>query len=231
MNNKKSNFGESLKNLLNMTSAVMAASVLFVVLIACVASYAAQKEFNISDVPNLIHVPTVRQGTNYTCGVASLQSILMYYGIDSREDKLSKSLNVNGDHARADEIKSYSESIGFKVTQLHNMTAGELRKQIDKKNPVMICLQAWEDEGTTSEQYKNIWDAGHWVVVIGYDKNNFYFMDPSTMGNYTYIPVNEFLVRWHDKEDGTDFRYIHFGMSFEAPNQAVYDPMKITKLE
>jgi len=44
------------------------------------------------------------------------------------------------------------------------------------------------------------WEDGHYVVGIGYDSNNIYFMDPATMGNYTYIPVDEFLARWHDKD-------------------------------
>lgn len=35
------------------------------------------------------------------------------------------------------------------------------------------------------------------LSIIGYDLERFYFMDPSTLANYTYIPVQEFEDRWH----------------------------------
>ena len=41
-------------------------------------------------------------------------------------------------------------------------------------------------------------DCGHWVVAIGYNKDNIFFMDPSTSGNYTYIPKDKLVARWHD---------------------------------
>jgi hypothetical protein len=48
------------------------------------------------------------------------------------------------------------------------------------------------------------------VVAIGYDAKNMYFMDPATTGNYTYIPIPEFLTRWHDVDGHTRLR--NFGM-------------------
>ncbi len=40
----------------------------------------------------------------------------------------------------------------------------------------------------------------HYAVAIGYDEKHIYFMDPSTLGHYTFIPIAEFLDRWHDMD-------------------------------
>lgn len=39
---------------------------------------------------------------------------------------------------------------------------------------------------------------GHYNVLVGYDHENFFLMDPSTQGHYAYIPQSEFIDRWHD---------------------------------
>src|SRR5205823_4615259 len=58
----------------------------------------------------------------------------------------------------------------------------------------------WQDKTHVRDfkPWATDWDDGHWVVAVGYDKNNLYFMDPSTAGRYTYIPKAQFLERWHD---------------------------------
>lgn len=46
---------------------------------------------------------------------------------------------------------------------------------------MIVAIQAWAEEGV---DYNNDWDDGHYVVVIGYDSDNMFFMDPSTLGIY-----------------------------------------------
>lgn len=176
----------------------------------------------------LICVPTVRQATDHTCGVASLQSILMYHGIDCREDILAGKLNVT-DHAKIAEIDRYMTGLGFKVTQYREMSLDDLKKLLDRGLPVLVCVQAWEAPGTTVEAYRQCRDSGHWVVAIGCDAANVYVMDPSTLGNYAYVPIDEFVARWHDSADGETF--IRFGMTFESAKPPVYRPDEIKKME
>jgi predicted double-glycine peptidase len=38
----------------------------------------------------LLNLPDVRQSKSYTCGPSSLQAVLMYYGIEKREDILAE---------------------------------------------------------------------------------------------------------------------------------------------
>ncbi len=48
----------------------------------------------VEDVPDLIHVPRLRLGSTFTCGVTALQSVRYYYDSqdESREDDLAKLL-------------------------------------------------------------------------------------------------------------------------------------------
>jgi hypothetical protein len=49
--------------------------------------------------------------------------------------------------------------------------------------PPMVCLQAWSED-SDGLTWRERWEDGHYVVVIGYDNENLYFMDPSTLSLY-----------------------------------------------
>lgn len=164
---------------------------------------------NISLPKNLIRVPLVQQATDYTCGVAAVQSILMYWGDEYREDQLVPLLKCKAVHGtNYVNIANFAKQQGFNVQIKKNMTVAELSAQIDKRRPVICLIQAWPDKPVN---FANDWDDGHYVVAVGYDDKNFYFMDPSTLGNYTYIPRKEFERRWHDVQK--DIKLVHFGMT------------------
>ena len=78
---------------------------------------------------------------------------------------------------------------------------------------------------TVYVDYTADWDDGHYVVVVGYDDAHFYFMDPSVLGSYTYLPLEALLARWHDcyLENGQIVRLHHFGLAFTGTTVA-YDP-------
>lgn len=175
---------------------------------------------------NLIRVPMTRQATDYTCGVAALQSVLMYYGDEFREQVLSRELKANpGEGTAYEQIVRFARSKGYKVSIHKNMTVAALKALIDRGKPVICLIQAWPERKV---DYATDWEDGHYVVAIGYDSANFYFMDPSTLGNYTYIPIKEFLTRWHDTD--TRVKLEHFGMVVEKA-KPVYTPSSIKKLE
>ena len=52
------------------------------------------------------------------------------------------------------------------------MTISDLEHNVQNNYLTIILFQAWADAGT---DYKNDWSDGHYVVVIGYDKDNLYF--------------------------------------------------------
>ena len=176
---------------------------------------------------NIIRIPMTRQATNYTCGVAALQSVLMFYGDEFLESDLAKLLKANPQEGTAyAEMKRFSESKGYNVQVYKDMKVSDLKKLLDAGKPVICVIQAWPERKVN---YKTDWDDGHYVVAIGYDDGNVYFMDPSTLGNYTYIPTDEFLVRWHDTDSKVKLN--HFGMVVQKKAKRAYHADGVKKLE
>lgn len=178
-------------------------------------------------VSHLIHVPLTRQATDYTCGVAALQSILYYYGQEIRQDVLAEKLqSTPEDGTTYPNIVKYAQSQGFDVAVHTDLTLVDLRGYIDRQQPVLLAIQAWRD--TPGDWLKDEED-GHYVVAVGYDRENFYFMDPSTLGNFAFIPNDEFLSRWHDTYQGAALQ--HFGIVMTKPSAERYDFDKIKRME
>jgi uncharacterized protein YvpB len=76
----------------------------------------------------------------------------------------------------------------------------DLERAVDRGEPTIVAAQAWQSVPATAslKPWETDWDDGHYLVVVGYDRANLYFMDPSTEDHYTYIPGDEFVQRWHD---------------------------------
>lgn len=173
-------------------------------------------------------MPLVRQGTDYTCGVAAFHSVLGYYGQDIRDDKLIKALHSKpkiGTEYRF--ILKEAARLGYNAQMYTDMTLAGLQALIDQGKPPIVIIQAWADKPV---DYATDWKDGHYVVAVAYDGDNVYFMDPSTLGNYTYIPVAEFLVRWHDRDDLTRQKLNHGTIVIDGKPPA-YDPDAIKRME
>lgn len=194
----------------------------------------------------ILRLPLIRQSTDYTCGVACVQSILRYagYDFDIREDRLAEILKADPEQGTgyhniveylnsvrycAREEGSSAVSDGVQVFQAEdkvNISVTQLMGYIDEGKPVICALQAWGNAGDTGD-YRNVWDEGHYVIAIGYDEDNIIFMDPSTMGAYTYIPKAELPARWHDEDSSA--RLDHFGIIVTL--NADYDQIKCFKIK
>lgn len=177
----------------------------------------------------------MRQATDYTCGVACTESILYYNGIDYREDDLAQALRATEEDGTriADIVEflhragpgtgywmgqgaEFQNGIGAELRT--DITLDDLRVEIDGGHPVICSIQAWSI--AESEDYAADWEDGHYVIAVGYDADNVYFMDPSTRGNYTYIANDEFMTRWHDVD--ADRQLQQPGIIITNPNP-VYD--------
>lgn len=180
---------------------------------------------SLSEIEHLIRVPQIRQADGYGCGVACLQSVLYFYGKELDYETIKKAVKAspeNGtDHRN---IIKFVQTLGLKVEVRKGMTTFELQDLIDQEKPVILILQAWADRGKNVAQG---WDSGHYAVGIGYDSNNIYMMDPSTLGHYAFIPIEEFVSRWHDK-DG-NIRLVHAGIIISGKRQ--YDADQLKKLQ
>jgi predicted double-glycine peptidase len=188
----------------------------------CHAAYAS------SFIPEkLIRLPLTRQATDYTCGVAVVQSVLYYNGIEYRQDILEKELGATPDDGTSHiEMRSFLVNQGIGAEFEENLTLEKLIEYLRSDKPVICLIQAWN--GQEDYDYSNSWEDGHYVVAVGFDDKAIYFMDPSTLGNYTYIPFDEFQTRWHDGDTGN--MYYNAGIVITNSNP-VFDPANILKLE
>jgi predicted double-glycine peptidase len=193
----------------------------------CVDADAARTNPRMSDV-KLIKVPLTRQATDYTCGAAATQSVIGYYGDNVREAALATQLKTNSKIGTAyRNIEAYAKRHGYECKVYKNSTLPALEKMVDSGTPVMCLIQAWPERKV---DFGKDWDDGHWVVAVGHDANNMYFMDPCTLGKYTFIPRDEFLRRWHDT-DGKE-KLTHFAMTLvKRSAKTTHDPDEIVPME
>jgi len=148
--------------------------------------------------PRLLRVPDVRQATVYTCGPASLQSVLAYYGRgEPRECVLAKQLRTTRRWGtEPEDLKRVAERYGLRAEIRSNMTLAELDRLARQRVPVIVDYQAWPDG--KGPAWRRDWADGHYSVLIGTDRRNVYLEDPVLLGRRGYIPRKEFRARWHD---------------------------------
>jgi len=166
--------------------------ILKIIFIAYVVSGCSQNKIELLDFPN------TRQSFEYSCGPSAVQSILAYYGENFRESELIGLLKTAKDEGTyIKDIVEFLHYQGFTTKEKTKMTTDELFRYIDKNIPVIVLIQAWGSEKDFNNHYQNCWDDGHFVVVIGYTGKNVLISDPALF-NVGYIPVSEFVDRWHD---------------------------------
>jgi ABC-type bacteriocin/lantibiotic exporter with double-glycine peptidase domain len=153
---------------------------------------------------NLIRVPSVKQRTDFSCGNAATLAVLRYWRWDrfANVDEAALYAPLETSHAKGTEpqpITSFLNAAGGITAEYRHgdVTVGDLERAVDLLEPPIVDLQAWRDDDTP---WRDVWDAGHYLVMVGYDDERLFFMDPCTMtpGAYAYLPRAELADRWHD---------------------------------
>lgn len=105
-----------------------------------------------------------------------------------------------------------------------NMAVDDLKAALAAQSTVIVDIQAWTTQPNVD--WENDWDDGHYVVLIGFSDEDVFFMDPSADGLYAYIPIDEFLKRWHDYEvvDGVIWKNQHLGIIIEGGASIPFSP-------
>lgn len=157
----------------------------------------------------LLDFPELRQTYNYDCGATALEAVLAYYGIEVREELILKCAKTTKKYGTSidgmvNTIKKYGLNCQSEI-----MTIENLKGCISKKIPVILLLQAWTDKKHINWLSDN--SDEHYVVAIGYDKNNIYFEDPYSFRR-TFLPYGELQNRWHDIDEN-EKRYINHGIA------------------
>ncbi len=163
----------------------------------------------------LLGLPDVRQANGYTCGAASLQSVLRYYGRgdDLGEEDLAAQLGTTPeDGTTPAAIVRVARAHGLTATMRERMTLSDLETYVARGVPVIVDYQAWSE--APRPDYTNDWDNGHYSVVVGIDRRNVYLEDPSILGARGAIARSDFVRRWHDEDNRQ--RYHGMGIVLES---------------
>ena len=157
----------------------------------------------------LLPLPLVRQSYDYSCGAASLASVLYYWDVwDGREPELYLTLGTCNDGTPGHKIIQVAESYGLNVKYENNIGVDRLRVLAEEGNTVILNIQAWGDNYSHDMDWLEVWEDGHYVVLVGVLEDQVLMMDPSLAGRYGTLSIKEFEDRWHDWSDnGVDKEY------------------------
>ncbi|HLD57268.1 MAG TPA: C39 family peptidase [archaeon] len=87
--------------------------------------------------------------------------------------------------------KEYKRALSIGLKHKKNATISLIKKFIDNNTPVLTEVSA-------DKLYKENLGYTHMIVVVGYDKNNFYFHDPDKIhgGKNKKILFSKFRKAW-----------------------------------
>ncbi len=149
-----------------------------------------------------LKLPFVDQIAGTTCGLATLESVIRYWGILVDQKTLLKKFPpkdaVNGYSLR--ELKGISENLGLHAFVLAG-NPGMLRKLVSKGRPLIVALKAKPvmQEGSLLPGISRLLNSilmerEHFVVVAGLDDNRVLVMDPAQ--GYYFIETRGFNSMW-----------------------------------
>lgn len=163
-----------------------------------------------------LNLPIVEQQTDFSCGPASLLSVLRYWtGFRGTERDLYGPLETTPkDGTEPAKLAEYARGAGLSAEVREGMTLEDLRAALGLGRTVIVDLQAWSSTESARLPWRDRWEDGHYVVLAAMDAANAYFMDPSAEGALAWVPLSELPERWHDYEDrhGQVERNDHLGV-------------------
>lgn len=170
---------------------------------------------------NLAIVPLVAQREDFSCGDAATLALLRYWrwGTYARvgEETLYAPLRTTA--AKGTDpapIASYLRALGFDAAYRIGASVSDLQRAVDAREPPIVDLQAWGDGDVSYEQS---WDSGHYVVMVGYDDERVFFMDPSTRGRYAFVTRAQLDERWHDVDGDREEHRERMAVFVRAPGR------------
>jgi predicted double-glycine peptidase len=152
---------------------------------------------------NLVAVPVVQQSNGFSCGAAATLSLLRFWHVGefarTPESALYSALQTTEERGTEPEpMVELLRANGLDAAYRHSdVLVEELERAVDRREPPIVDLQAWSDHAAP---WSETWDAGHYVVMVGYDAERLFFVDPSraTPLGYAFLLRAHLEERWHD---------------------------------
>jgi predicted double-glycine peptidase len=154
-------------------------------------------------------VPLVRRAYDYSCGAASLASCLYYWGVwTGREPELYPLLKTNSEGTSGYKIMEVASNFGLQVQLRGDLSISDLRGILSEGWTVILNIQAWGNY-TTETNFSQVWEDGHYVVLVNVTDSDIQIMDPSIAGRYGLLSIGDFESRWHDWSDDGSCKEYH----------------------
>jgi ABC-type bacteriocin/lantibiotic exporter with double-glycine peptidase domain len=143
-----------------------------------------------------LKVPYYKQDTEHTCGPASLQMVLEFYGVHYTECELTELLNTNADiGTEHHDMIATVQKTGLYCYVNTQSSLAEIRFLLECKVPVIVqFVEIAEDED-------------HYSVIVGMNDTYIIFNDPWN-GKHVKLPHAVFLHRWRAELVGDNVRWL-----------------------
>src|SRR5262249_2865446 len=139
-----------------------------------------------------------RQATEYSCGASALQAVLAYWGKDVDEDELMRRLRTTSEVGTyPQDIVRVARELGFEAEVRENLPLDGVDRFTAQGHPMIALAQVWLSEEQMADSVSQEWDTGHYIVVLGVDKEYVYFQDPYARMGKAFIPRKAFEEHWH----------------------------------
>jgi hypothetical protein len=168
-------------------------------------------------------------------------AILMYFGVGPEEhEHIQRFLGARCKGTEFTAIVNYTNRFARKhhvhALAVPGMTEKALVAHLDHGRPVICSIQAYSKARTAEgrlNEYRAGNDHGHYVVAVGYDGENYYFMDPWLIGQRGFIPRADFAARWHDrdKDPKTGELIRHLGIVFWQDGDSPRRPHRAARID
>jgi predicted double-glycine peptidase len=144
-----------------------------------------------------------RQSTEFSCGPSAVRAVLNYWGRDVDEATLMKMMETNSEvGTHPENIVKGIQALGLQAEMKMNVTVDELQEFTASGNPVITLGQVWRSSDGKAVSVEDDWDSGHYIVVLGADKDNVYFQDPYIRMGKGFAPRKAFEAHWHQAMGG-----------------------------
>ena len=163
----------------------------------------------------MLRIPHVCQAYTWTCGPACLAAVLYYWGaFDGSETELYEACGTTEQGTTPQGLVACAQEYGAGAVLRTDMLLSELRNAVACGITCILLVQAWAE---TPTDYRTSDVDGHYVVLCDITEHGLIVMDPSIPARYGTIPLDDFLRRWHDNDNGAQYVRAAILVNSEAP--------------
>lgn len=142
-----------------------------------------------------LDVPYFKQDTVYSCGVASLQMVLEFFGVFESEKKLAKEAHTNPENGTTYKwMIDVATKKGFYCYVNNESSLEEIGYFLEQKLPVLVRFI----EPSNNED--------HYAIITGIQKGQIIMNDPWNGAGFR-MEYHDFVERWHS-EGNTSVRWM-----------------------